>query len=118
MGNKKHRYAGPRPHALTGKEIVDRICRNGITLNDLQAYYKRGFREGMEHGYENAYAPILLAMHELYGFGHDRLMRIAVRAAEIQVEHTTTDETYEALMVRAGLSLPRIRDGLHLEVEG
>lgn len=122
MGNKKHRYAGPRPRTMTNAEIVDRICRNGITLKDLQAYYDRGIREGREegmaYGYENAYAPLLLAIHELYGFGRDRLMKIAARAAEIQVEHATTDETYEALMDRAGLNLPRIRDGLHLEVEG
>jgi hypothetical protein len=118
VSNKKHRYAGQRPRVLSQQDIIDRICRNGITEKDLEAYYKRGVREGremgLEYGYESAYAPLMLALHRLYGFGQSRLMRVAEMAAEIQIEHLTNEDTYKELE-KLDVYLPRVRDTLPKE---
>ncbi len=117
---RKKRYAGLPPRRLSEQEIIERMCRNGITEKDLEAYYKKGVKEGrelgLEYGYESAYAPLMLGLRRVFGFGKRRLMRVAHAAAEIQVEHLTNEETYLELE-KLGVYLPRIRDTLNREVE-
>ena len=120
MANKKHRYAGQRPHNPSRQELVDRICRNGITEADLKTWYTKGYKEGndngLEYGYESAYAPLMLGLHRVFGFGKKRLMRVAHAAADIQIEHITNEDVYLELE-KLGVYLPRVRDTLNREGE-
>lgn len=112
--SKNKRYAGTRPHNLNKFEIVDRIQRNGITIDDLKANYKFGYEkgknDGIEWAYDAAYGSIMLALHKEFGFGRDRLSRLAMATAQIQIDCMTNDETFRRLLDEAGIDLPRMRD--------
>lgn len=114
MSKAKHRYAGQRPHALGAHEIVDRIQRNGITLEDLKANFKLGYEkgknDGLEWAYDAAYGSIMLALHREFGFGRDRLTRLAMATAQIQLDCMTNDDAFRALLAEADIDLPRMRD--------
>lgn len=112
MGKK--RYAGNRPHRLSDMEIRQRIQRNGITEADLRAMYQRGFEEGQKNGlawgYDSSIGAIMLALHEEFGFGHDRLARLANKTSEMQVKYCTTQETFEELLANTGIEYPRLKN--------
>lgn len=115
MSNKKHRYAGQRPHELTIQERVDRIARTGqISVGDLTANYNIGYRdgkkEGIEWGYDSAYGSMMLALHREFGWGKERLKRLAMATAEVQVECITTEEAFRKIVDETGLSLLQMRD--------
>ena len=59
---------------------------------------------------EDLQVSMMLALKREFGFGHDRLGRVAMAAAAIQVEYLTTDEMYEQLKKECGVELPRMRD--------
>lgn len=114
MANKKHRYAGQRLRELKTPDIVDRIQRNGITLADLrknhQLGYEQGKADGLSWGYDAAYGSMMLALHREFGFGRERLSRLAMATAEIQINCTVNREAYEQLVAETGLSLPEMRE--------
>lgn len=114
MGNKKHRYAGQRPHELTMQERAARIVKSGITMSDLKANYdlgrKDGQKAGFEYGFDSAYGSVMLALHREFGFGAERLKRLAVAAARVQVECLTTMEAFSKLVEETGVTLPQMKD--------
>ena len=114
MGNKKHRYAGQRPHELTRQERVARIEQQGISMSDLKANYDLGYRkgkeEGIEWGYDSAYGSMMLALHREFGFGAERLKRLAMATASVQVECITTEEAFRKIVDETGVTLPQMKD--------
>ncbi len=110
MSNKKHRYAGKRPHELTMAERADRIVRTGeITIKDLRANYERGRADGIAWGYDAAYGSLMIALHNEFGFGRERLARLAMATADVQINYLTNDEVYRQLVAETGLDLPTMR---------
>lgn len=81
-----------RAHFKQAQEAVDRIQRNGITIEELEQNYKLGYdagvKDGCERTFETVFAAICLALHELHGFGSKRCMRV------LNLVH---DKTYYAL---------------------
>lgn len=114
MGNKKHRYAGQRPHELTRQERVARIEQQGISMSDLKANYdigrKDGQKAGFEYGFDSAYGSVMLALHREFGFGAERLKRLAMATAKVQVECLTTIEAFRKLVEETGVTLPQMKD--------
>lgn len=114
MSNKKyHNPGGP----LRNPKIADcvaRIERNGISLADLrhnfELGYKQGKEEGIAWGYDAAYGSLMIALHRVYGFGRDRLSRLAMATAEVQIECMSNDEAYRKLVAETGLSLLEMRE--------
>ena len=76
----------------------------------MQALIEQGKKEGQSWAFDAAYGSVMLALKREFGFGHDRLGRVAMAAAAIQVEYLTTDEMYEQLKKECGVELPRMRD--------
>ena len=115
MANKKHRYAGQRPpRDLNIKVRAERIISTGeITLKDLKKNfeigYERGKADGIAWGYDAAYGSMMVALHREFGFGHDRLARLAMAAADVQLNCTTNSEAYYQLVAETGLDLPTMR---------
>ena len=117
MGNKKHRYAGQRPHELTVPERVARIEKKGVQFSDLKANYDLGYRkgreDGTEYGYDVAYSSVMLALHREFGFGAERLKRLAMAAAEAQVECITTEEAFSKIVEETGLTLLQMKERIN-----
>lgn len=114
MAKGRRRNPGPPVRRLTRQEYIDRIEQNGITLKELEKNwhlgYEQGKKEGQSWAFDAAYGSVMLALKREFGFGHDRLGRVAMAAAAIQVEYLTTDEMYEQLKKECGVELPRMRD--------
>ena len=101
------------PDDLTGAyfkkraEVYDRISRNGITPNDLQDSYKRGYDAGVEEANKRVgviYAAAMCeALNDLHGFGRKRLMDIAGRMCEIMVETFTTQDAIDRVFKKTGI---------------
>lgn len=115
MKHRKHRYAGPMvPHNLSPQERAERIIKNGeIKVADLKANfdlgYEKGKADGIAWGYDAAYGSVMVALHREFGFGHDRLARVAMAAADVQINCTTNSEAYYQLVAETGLDLPTMR---------
>lgn len=111
---KKYRNPGGPLRNLSTKERVDRICQNGITIADLKHNFELGFEkgkaEGIAWGYDAAYGSLMVALHNLYGFGKVRLGRVAMAAADVQINCMTNREAYEKLVAETGLTLPEMRE--------
>ena len=62
------------------QEAVDRIQRNGITLEDMELQYKLGredgFKQGAEQTFETLFAAIALALNELHGFDAEQCAEV------------------------------------------
>lgn len=117
MGNKKHRYAGQRPHELTMPERAARIIESGISMSDLKANYDLGYRkgkeDGIEWGYDSAYGSVMLALHREFGWGKDRLKRLAMAAAKVQVECITTEEAFRKIVEETGVTLLQMKERIN-----
>lgn len=82
-------------HNMTKQERIERICQNGITLDDL----KRNWDDGYDAGYKVAsedtikacYAAFALALHDLHGFGQKRC-KDALRAVDEAVLYRITGD--------------------------
>lgn len=114
MAKGKRRYAGPPVWKLTYEERKQSIERNGIQISDLKASfddgYAKGRTSGMEWGYDAAWGSVMLALHREFGFGRDRLARLANATARVQVECITSEEAFRKIVDETGLTLPQFRE--------
>lgn len=69
-----------RQKRLETNEAVQRIQRNGITIEDLDRAGKEGYRDGAQQAAEstmiNIYAAVALTLKELHGFGKKRILAV------------------------------------------
>ena len=74
------------------------LGKNGITEQDLQNAYDRGWREGVKDSTKSSwiiYAGVCRALHRLHGFGAKRLIRVMELANEIMTSEFTSEEMVE-----------------------
>ena len=114
MAKGKHKHAGGPVRNMSREDYIKRIERNGITAADMEKNYKlgydRGYTEGVDWAYDAAYGSLIMALRREFGFGHDRIGRLAMAAAEIQVEYMTNEELFDQLKKECGVDLVRMRD--------
>ena len=101
------------PDDLTGAyfkkraEVYDCISRNGITPQDLQENYKRGYDEGVKEANQRVSvifaAAMCEALHDHYGFGRKRLCDVAGYMCEVMVETFTTQDAIDRVFKKTGL---------------
>ena len=69
-----------RQKRMEDNEYINRIQRNGITIEDLNRAGQEGYREGAKTAADNTlrniYAAVALVAHEKYGFGKKRCMAL------------------------------------------
>ena len=114
MAKNKRRYAGPPVRSYSVQDRVASIQRNGITLADMKDNFdrgvKQGYQQGLEWGYDSAWGAVMLALHREFGFGRERLIRLANATSKVQVECITTQDAFRALVDETGLKLPEFRE--------
>ena len=70
--------------SYTKQQRIDALMQQGISPQQLKANYDLGFKNGYHDGYccgtltmrKTIYAAMSLALHELHGFGEERLIRV------------------------------------------
>lgn len=100
-----------KPSYLRGSEtdLVKRLFKNGITVQDMAENYDRGKKDGYTQGVENAvtsiYAAIILAANELYGFGNKRCTDL-IRAVDHKLTYSiTSKEVMDEVYKKVGITL-------------
>lgn len=101
---KKSRYQRMTPEQ---KQIA--MMKNGISANDLQEAYNKGYNEGVrrasDYCLKDAYAGFLLAAHEVFGFGRDRCRRLLYAADDRVVNSLASDEAIDEVFEKVGVSI-------------
>lgn len=96
-------------HNLTKQERLERICQNGITIDDLKKAdewsYKQGYSDGVTSTFRSIYAGLCLALNELYGFGSKRCKDVLSRTDAIVTEQLISYDATEAVWNRMKLRI-------------
>ena len=85
------------------------LIRNGITVEDLEKNYHIGYDEGFSTAVRATgsltYAAIGIALHDLYGFGHKRILRVLQEVdRHVQMDFSSID-TAEELLEKTGIRI-------------
>lgn len=108
---------------LRKNQIVQRIQRNGITIDDLKENYDIGYKAGFENAtgpvIKTCYAAICLALHELHGFGMKRCRDVLNLVDQKILYSLTSAEAIEEVWEKIGLQIDfgEILDDRITEVE-
>lgn len=94
---------------MTYDEKVKALYKNGITADDLEEEfargYKAGFREAGSPVIKMAYAAACLILKEQCGFGQKRIERF-LKALDDKILYTlTTDEIIDEVFEKTGLKI-------------
>lgn len=91
------------------KKHVMRIEQNGITIDDLEKEYKRGYDKGFNEAAEPMYkymmAAICLALRELHRWGEKRILRVLQCVDEKVIYALSTDEIVEEVLDKTGIEI-------------
>ena len=108
MSNRADRRAkrkqAPKWQRIDSDQRINAMCKNGITPKDVDDAYAQGRKDAINHVSEyvmkDCYAAFLLAAHEVFGFGHDRCMRL-LRAADDRICNSlASDEAVAEVLKR------------------
>ena len=99
----------PSYHGMTQEEKLDRLFQQGISLDDLKEEYENGYTKGFSDGlpaaYKTCYAAAVLALHDLYGFGHDRCYRVIRKMDSYTTEYLSSQEIIDEVYRKICLTL-------------
>ena len=97
-------YKKPGP-----EEMIRRICQNGITPEDLEKEFYRGYESGRtDVGPQMSrmcFAAACLALHDLHGFGKHRCAEVLNAMNQYCLTALTSDELIEEVFEKMGLRL-------------
>lgn len=101
---KKPSYRG-----LTVEQKKEQLFRNGITIEDLEKEYKSGFQDGFSKAspftVKTCYAAAALALHELHGFGRERVRKVLERMDNHVVDTLVSEEILDEVWQKIGLRM-------------
>lgn len=117
--NRKQRRAAkkatPAFRRKTPEQKLAAICKNGITIADLEENYKKGFDAGFKAAvpatYKTIYAAILLALKKVYRFGRVRGLRALRMVDDIVINFLTSEEAIDQVYEEMGVYLD-FNDGI------
>jgi hypothetical protein len=80
---------------FTSEQRINAMCKNGITPKDVDDAYAKGRSDAIydvsDYCMKDCYAGFILAAHEVFGFGHDRCIRL-LRAADERICNSLASE--------------------------
>lgn len=84
-----------RRRRVQNNEYIQRMERNGITIEDVNRAAQEGYQQGIalatESTMKSCYAAMCLALHELHGFGTKRCIQM-LNAVDEKVVYALTSE--------------------------
>lgn len=109
MSNRAQRRAqrkqAPKWEKMSKDQLMSRLTKNGITLEELKANFDLGQKAGIEATYKICFAAICLALNDLHGFGAVRCQRILERMQRYIIDSLSTAEAVEEVYERLRLTL-------------
>ena len=96
------------------EELTKRLLKNGISQQDLEAEYTKGYTDGFRRAAEpvirGCYAAVCLALNDLHGFGQKRCGDV-LRAMDNHLTMSLTskeaiDEVYSRMSLRIDFKEP------------
>ena len=109
MSNRAQRRAqrkhAPKWEKMSNQQLMRRITKNGITLEELKANYDLGQKAGIEATYKICFAAVCLALNDLHGFGGVRCQRVLEKMQRYIIDSLSTAEAVEEVFERLGLTL-------------
>lgn len=99
---------------FTSEQRINAMCKNGITPKDVDDAYAKGRSDAIhdvsDYCMKDCYAGFILAAHEVFGFGHDRCIRL-LRAADERIcnslaSEEAIDEVFETVGVKIDFYSP------------
>lgn len=98
-----------KPAYLRRQDNVKSIIQNGITLADLKRNYDEGYHNGFNEAsspvMRTCYAAALLAVIDLYGFGHKRCKDVLSRMDYHVVNTLASQEAIQEVFDRVGVKI-------------
>lgn len=98
-----------RKQRMADQEAVDRIQRNGITIEDMYKAendaYAKGVQAGKEATVRTCFAAICMTLHEMHGFGRDRCSRILNDVYDKLTMALTSDDAIQEVYDTMGLEI-------------
>lgn len=85
------------------------MMKQGISPEDLEKEYKAGFEAGFQAASKpvirSHYAAIIIAAHELFGFGKERCVRLLNKVNDLMVETLTSEEMTQRAFDEVGVKI-------------
>ena len=104
MANRQQRRAEARRN-----EKMAKLFKNGITQTDLDEAYNKGFRKGYHDRawqiIQSYYGATMLALHDEFGFGQGRCIRVLKAIEENLVKCLTNTELIEEVEKKIGVEI-------------
>ena len=99
--------------SYTKQQRIDALMQQGISPQQLKANYDLGFKNGYHDGYccgtltmrKTIYAAMSLALHELHGFGEERLIKVLKLVDEKLYYCLDCQDLVDELFAKTGLEL-------------
>lgn len=113
MSNRADRRAkrkqAPKWQKITSDQRINAMCKNGITPKDVDDAYAQGRKDALhdvsDYCMKDCYAGFLLAAHEVFGFGHERCIRLLRAADERICASLASDEAIEEVFQKVGVKI-------------
>lgn len=111
MRANKHQVKPKKPEykSMTKDQMIDALCKNGITPKDLEKSYADGYNAGFSEAcpatFETIYAAVCLVLNEKHGFGRKRCMNTLNAIDQCVTEQLSSKEAIDAVYERMGLYL-------------
>lgn len=111
--NRQQRRAQQKavPGYLRGskEDKIKALLKNGITPQDLEQEYRKGFEAGFKAAapatFKAIYAAVCLALHDLHGFGRKRCAQVLTTVDGHVLETLTSEELIDDVWSKIGLQL-------------
>ena len=91
------------------KAVIERLSKNGITPDDLRKEYNRGYDAAQKDltGFTMRmfYCACGLALHDLHGFGKQRIIRVLDKIQQIMTEEICTADIADRLKRETGIEI-------------
>lgn len=98
-----------RQQRMKDIEDVQRIQRNGITIEDMYRVeneaYSKGIKAGKDATVRTCFAAICLTLHDLYGFGKERCSKVLNSVYDNLSMALTSDDAIQEVYDTMGLEI-------------
>lgn len=86
---------------------INAMCKNGITPKDVDSAYEQGRKDTIhavsDYIMQECYAGFMLAAHDVFGFGHDRCLRLVRAADDKIINYLSSDEALNEVFDKLGI---------------
>ena len=93
----------------TQSQLLAGLAKNGITLQDMEKEYHRGYQDGLHAAslpmIKTCYAAICLALHDEFGFGEDECFRALTHVDERLLWTLENQELVDEVLEKTGLTI-------------